>query len=79
MSYSHLNYQEYIENIDYWFGTLHVLPPRWAQRLDELGYESISALDFYDDLFGEDLEPHRLPKDYQTGDYAAIALEISCR
>ena len=76
MSYSHLNYQEYIENIDYWFGTFHVLPPRWAQRLDELGYESISALDFYDDLFGEDLEPHRLPKDYQTGDYAAIALEI---
>lgn len=28
------------------------------------------------DVFGEHLEPSRMPEDYQTGEYGAIALEI---
>lgn len=30
--------------------------PLWASELADRGYESVSAVDFYDDIFGEDLE-----------------------
>ena len=39
------------------------------------GYPGVSAIDFYDDIFGEDLEEERLPEDYVRGEYAAIAIE----
>lgn len=30
---------------------------------------------FYDDIFGDDLEEHRLPEDYRSGEYGGIAVE----
>ena len=49
--------------------------PLWASELADRGYESVSAVDFYDDIFGEDLEEERLPEDYVKGEYAGIAIE----
>ena len=49
--------------------------PKWALELSNKGYECINALDFYNDIFGDDLEEERMPKDYVIGEYAAIALE----
>ena len=76
MGYTKLTYDDYVDNVDYWYGDLGIELPMWAHELSARGYRSVSALDFYDDLFGEDLEPSRLPEDYRTGEYAAIALEI---
>lgn len=73
---SKLDYDNYIQNSDYWHGALGIELPNWATDIYDMGGEPVSALDFYDDIFGLDLEPHRLPDDYQTGEYAAIALEL---
>ena len=75
MGYSNLHYDEYMENIDYWQGDLQIELPKWATELSEKGFNSVSALDFYNDIFGEDLEPARMPEDYRTGEYGAIAVE----
>ena len=76
MGYLNLNYDEYQANIDYWNGELGVTLPKWADEIAAHG-ESISAIDFYDDIFGDDLEEHmENPYEYQKGEYAAIALEI---
>lgn len=48
----------------------------WANEVSEMGGIPISAIDFYNDLFGQDLELSRMPEDYQTGEYGAIAIEI---
>lgn len=74
MGYSALSYADYQDNIDYWKGDLGVELPKWADELSR--FPSVSAYDFYDAIFGVDLEPARLPEDYQTGEYGAIALEI---
>lgn len=76
MGFTKLTYDDYVEHVDYWWGERGVELPLWAQELAQRGYPSVSAVDFYDDLFGEDLEPSRLPEDYRSGEYAAIALEI---
>lgn len=76
MGYPKLTYDDYIENIDYWHGELGVELPKWSFELSERGFQSVSAIDFYDDLFGDDLEPSRLPEDYRSGEYAAIAVEL---
>lgn len=76
MGYTKLTYDEYMENMDYWYGELGVELPNWAKELAERGFQSVCAIDFYDDLFGEDLEPERLPEDYRAGEYAAIAIEL---
>ena len=76
MGYSKLVYEDYEENIDYWYGELGVELPRWADKVSEHGCKGISAIDFYDEIFGDDLEPERMPEDYKTGEYGAIALEI---
>lgn len=76
MGFSKLTFDDYVDNVDYWFGELGVELPNWAQELSARGYPSVCAVDFYDDLFGEDLEPSRLPEDYRTGEYAAIAIEL---
>ncbi len=75
MGYSKLTYDEFIEDRGYWEGEGFVAP-RWADELHAKGYPSVCAIDFYDDIFGEDLAPHREPEDYRTGEYNAIALEI---
>lgn len=71
MGYSSLTYDEFLD-CPYAYGGV---APLWADELSFKGYRSISALDFYDDIFGEDLEEERLPDDYITGEYAGIAIE----
>ena len=76
MGYSSLHYEDYLSHLDYWYSELGLMPPAWAEELSGKGYRSVSAIDFYDDLFGEDLEEDRMPEDYRTGEYAAIAIEL---
>lgn len=74
MGYSKLTYDDYMSNYEYWIEQ-GVMVPKWAEELSGKGYESVCAIDFYDDVFGEDLEEHRMPEDYRTGEYGAIAVE----
>lgn len=76
MGYTKLTYDEYVANLDYWHGEKGVELPNWASELAARGYPSVCAVDFYDDLFGEDLAPERLPEDYRAGEYTAIAVEL---
>lgn len=76
MGFTELTFENYIEQPDYWFGWHGVTLPSYAKELAERGYKGVSAIDFYDDLFGEELEPERLPEDYRSGEYAAIAVEL---
>lgn len=76
MGYSKLTYEDYEENIDYWYGELGVQLPKWAPEVSAHGCMGVSALDFYDAIFEDDLEPERMPEDYRTGEYGAIALEL---
>lgn len=71
MGYSKLTYEQYIEAPEVWNG----MPPKWASELSERGYSGVCAIDFYDDIFGEDLEEERLPEDYRKGEYGGIAIE----
>lgn len=71
MGYSQLKYEDYVECSYIWGFDL----PKWARELSEMGYSGVSAIDFYDDIFGEDLEVKRMPEDYVTGEYAGIAIE----
>ena len=71
MGHSKLTYEEYIEHPEQWGTEL----PLWAKELSEMGYPGVSAIDFYDDIFGEDLEEERLPEEYVRGEYAGIAIE----
>ena len=64
MGYSKLTYEEYIEHPEQWGTEL----PLWAKELSEMGYPGVSAIDFYDDIFGEDLEEERLPEEYIRGE-----------
>lgn len=74
MGNSKLTYESYMSDIEYWIEQ-GVGLPLWATELSDKGYEGICAIDFYDDIFGEDLEEHRMPEDYRTGEYGAIAVE----
>ena len=71
MGYSKLTYEEYIENQDVW----SITPPKWASELSAKGYVGRCAIDFYDDIFGDDLEVSRMPEDYVSGEYGGIAVE----
>ena len=75
MGYTKLNYEDYQANIDYWLGSLGVELPLWVDVIAAKGYRSVCALDFYDDIFRDELEEHRLPEDYRSGEYAGIAVE----
>ena len=75
MGYAKLDYEDYLENIDYWLGVEGVELPLWADRIADKGGKAVCAIDFYDDIFGEDLEEHRLPEDYRSGEYGGIAVE----
>ena len=74
LGYSKLTYEEYIENPEFYLAR-GILAPKWANELYGKGYKGVCAIDFYDDIFGGDLEEHRMPEDYRTGEYAAIAIE----
>lgn len=69
MRYSELRF----DNIDLY---QNLKLPMWANEVVAAGGIPVSAIEFYDDLFGEDLEPSRMPEDYRTGEYGAIAVEI---
>lgn len=71
MGFSKLTYEQFLNNPSMYGG----VSPRWSKELYEKGYKGICAVDFYDNIFGEDLEPQRMPEDYRTGEYAAIAIE----
>ena len=71
MGYSKLTYEEYIENSDVYGVAL----PLWASELFAKGYRGRCAIDFYDDIFGDDLEVSRMPEDYVSGEYGGIAVE----
>lgn len=49
--------------------------PKWSKELSDRGYKGVSARDFYDDIFFDDLAEARLPEDYKTGEYSGIAVE----
>lgn len=66
-----LTYEEFIEHPEAWGTKL----PNLASELFLKGYEGINAIDFYDDIFGSDLQIERLPEDYVTGEYCAFAIE----
>ena len=71
MGYSKLTYEEYVAHPEVYGTEL----PKCAQQISDKGYHGVSAVDFYDDIFGDDLEEDRLPEDYRTGEYAGIAIE----
>lgn len=71
MGYSKLTYEQYIDSPEVWGTEL----PKWADELSAKGYPGISAIDFYDDIFGDDLEEECLPEDYKRGEYGGIAIE----
>lgn len=66
-----LTYEDMISHPETWGKEL----PKWATELAERGYKGICAIDFYSDIFGDDLEEERLPDDYKRGEYAGIAIE----
>lgn len=76
MGYSNLTIEDYDNDPEFWGGTKHILLPKWARELSDKGFKGVSAVDFYSDIFCDELEPERMPQDYQTGEYGAIALEI---
>lgn len=71
MGYSKLTYENFVSHPEMW----GFVPPKWANELSAKGYKGICAIDFYDDIFGDDLEVSRMPEDYVSGEYGAIAVE----
>lgn len=66
-----LTYEDMMSHPEVWGKEL----PKWATELAEKGYKGVCAVDFYGDIFGDDLEEERLPDDYKRGEYAGIAIE----
>lgn len=75
MGYSKLTYMDYLTKEDYW-KEQGVELPKWSSEIYEKGGKPVCAIDFYDDIFGEDLEEQRLPEDYRSGEYGGIAVEL---
>lgn len=66
-----LTYEDMMSHPEVWGKEL----PKWATELAKKGYKGVCAVDFYSDIFGDDLEEERLPDDYKRGEYAGIAIE----
>lgn len=66
-----LTYEDMMSHPEIWGKEL----PKWATELAKKGYKGVCAVDFYSDIFGDDLEEERLPDDYKRGEYAGIAIE----
>lgn len=75
MGYLDLTFEDYEEHIDHWNGVRCVALPAFAWELGKR-FRGVSAREFYEDLFGDFLEPSRARDDYKTGEYGAIALEL---
>ena len=72
MGYSKLTYEEFVSAPEV-FGAV---PPKWADAIAARGYPGICAVDFYGNIFGEDLEDARDSAEaYCVGEYAGIAIE----
>lgn len=71
MGFSKLTYDAFLTNSDLYGGS----SPLWANELYYRGFNPISAIDFYDEIFGDYLEEQCVPEDYVTGEYAGIAIE----
>lgn len=74
-------YEHFDEN-PVFFMSKDICLPNFAYELDLRGYKGICAIDFYEDIFDNTtikLEAKRSKKDYVTGEYGAIALEINER
>lgn len=76
---SKFSYTEYKDN-EAFYNSHNIFLPNHADDLASRGFESVCACDFYEDIFCNtniQLESKRNKKDYVTGEYGAIALEIS--
>lgn len=71
MGSSRVTYEDMVSHPEIWGTKL----PKWADELAARGYKGVCAVDFYGDIFGEDLEEERMPEDYRRGEYAGIAIE----
>lgn len=72
MGISKVRYEDIIEHPEVYGEVL----PKWANELFAKGFEGVSAIDFYEDIFEDDLaEERESPEEYQTGEYSAIAVE----
>lgn len=71
MGMSKLRYEDIEQHPDIYNFPL----PKWAFELAQKGYKGVSAVDFYDDIFMDDLAEQRMPEDYRTGEYCGIAIE----
>ena len=76
MDFSKLTYEEFVENRDYWEGEKGVHLPKWSEELSGCGFPGVSAIDFYGDIFKDELEDSCAPEDYKTGQYGGILMEI---
>ena len=74
MGYSKLTYSSYLEDEVYW-KSRDIDLPCWVEEVYNHGGAPICAIDFYDDIFRDDLEEKCEPEDYKQGEYGAIALE----
>ena len=75
VDYSRLTYEGYMESPEVWSET-GVTVPKWAGELSGCGFQGVSAIDFYDDIFKDELEDPCAPEDYKTGQYGGILMEI---
>lgn len=78
LGYSKLTYEEYIENPEVYLAR-GILAPKWANELYGKGYKGVCAIDFYDDIFGGDLEEHRMPEDYNVSAQKTPAVRKNVR
>ena len=60
MGYSKLSYDDMVEHPEIWRIEKELVSPAWAEEISELGYKGVWAVDFYNDVFGEHLEPSRM-------------------
>ncbi len=75
MGYSKLDFRQYLEHEDVW-KSRGIDCPNWAPDVYHNGGEPVCAIDFYQDVFGEDLEESCAPDSYKQGEYGAIAIEL---
>ena len=75
LDYSRLTYESYLEAPEVWSAS-GVTVPKWAEDLSGCGFKGVSAIDFYDDIFKDELEDPCAPEDYKTGQYGGILMEI---
>lgn len=74
MGYSKLDYSQYLEK-EYVWKEQGIDSPRWAREVYAEGGIPTCAIDFYTDIFEDDLEEKCLPEDYILGEYGGIAIE----